>query len=290
MDHRHRIGNSQGKLAVTLSHKTKLEHLYQHVKFPEAIDWWAAHYAQDELDVAISNARHLDPIRQAVEDEVWRRIVPVGGEVLDLACGRGFFSQRLRNALGGTVRITGIDLSETILRVAQTEQEGMPFVLGNAEKLPFIEGVFDAILVISAFEHMENPWPIIGETYRVLKPQGYLYICMHKSFLDPFIVPGVAKEFFRLIRRRDRRDTSKERAHIGYRGTLRELRRDLQIWLSEAGFEWVESRALLHQLDWGVYKKVVPGAVPGLIRIGRWLNRLPLSYYKNLEYWLLRKP
>ena len=71
------------------SHKTKLEALYQDVRFPEAIDWWAAHYAENEMDVAISNARHLDPCRQAIENNVWRRIVPANGMVLDLACGEG---------------------------------------------------------------------------------------------------------------------------------------------------------------------------------------------------------
>lgn len=270
-------------------HKEAIESLYSNVRFPNAIDWWTAHYAQSDVDVAISNARHLDPTRQAIENEVWRRIVPVGGQVLDLACGRGFFSQRLRGALDGAVRIIGVDLSETILRVAQVEQEGMPLVLGNAERLPFTEGAFDVVLAISTFEHMEEPRPIIEEIYRVLKPQGYLYISLHKPFLDPFIVPSLAKRFFELVRRRDQRDIPSEYTHIGYKGPLRELRRNLQVWLSGAGFEWVESRALLHQLEWGVYKKVIPGAVPGLVRIGRWLNRLPFTYYKNLEYWLLRK-
>jgi len=275
---------------MTLAHKKRLERLYQDVKFPEAIDWWAAHNARDELDVAISNARHLDAARQAMENEVWRRIVPVGGRVLDLACGRGFFSRRLINALDGKATITGIDLSETILRAAQAEQEGIPFVLGNAEALPFPGSVFDAVLVISAVEQMEDPLPIIAEIYRVLKPQGYLYLCLHKPFLDPFVLPGAAKRSYRLIGRLARKATSRTHPHIGYKGTLRELRRNLRLWLSETRFEKVTSRALLHQLDWAVYKMVAPWAIPCLIRLGQRLNRLPLNYYKNLEYWLLQKP
>lgn len=274
---------------MTSSHKNKLEDLYEDIKFPEAIDWWAGHNAKDELDVAISNARHLDATRQTIENKIWRRIVPVGGQVLDLACGRGFFSWRLMTELDETVKITGIDLSETILRVAKAEQKGIPFVLGNAEALPFPGGTFDAILVISAFEHMEDPLPIIEEIYRVLKPLGYLYLCLHKPFIDPFVLSGVAKRFYRLIGRLARRVTSGEYPLIGYKGTLRELRRNLRTWLSETGFERVESRTLLHQLDWGVYKMAAPWSVPYLIRLGQQLNRLPLNYYKNLEYWLLRK-
>jgi ubiquinone/menaquinone biosynthesis C-methylase UbiE len=51
--------------------------------------------------------------------------------VLDLACGRGFFSGRLRHNLGSSARVIGLDLSETILRVARAEQKGIPFVLGD---------------------------------------------------------------------------------------------------------------------------------------------------------------
>ena len=275
---------------LNLSHKARLEHIYQDIKFPDAIDWWTGHYAQNEMDVAVSNARHLDPARQAIEDEVWRRIVPVGGHVLDLACGRGFFSRRLLNVLDGKARITGFDLSEAILRVALSEQEGIPFVLGNAERLPFSESVFDAILVVSAFEHIKNPRPVIREICRVLKSQGYLYICLHKPFVDPFVLPGVAMGSLRLIKRLFQQAISKDKACIGYKGTMRELRRNMHAWLSQTGFEWMESRALLHQMDWIFYKKAIPWAVPALIRLGQRLNRLPFRYYKDLEYWLLQKP
>jgi hypothetical protein len=43
-------------------------------------------------------------------------------------------------------------------------------------------------------------------------------------------------------------------------------------------------------MEWAVYKKLAPWAIPELICVGEWLNRLPFGYYKNLEYWLLRKP
>jgi len=272
------------------SHKTKLEALYQDVRFPEAIDWWAAHYAENEMDVAISNARHLDPCRQAIENNVWRRIVPANGMVLDLACGRGFFSGRLRHNLGSSARVIGLDLSETILRVARAEQKGIPFVLGTAENLPFAENIFDAAMLISAVEQMENPGLAIMETLRVLKPRGYLYLCIHKPFLDPLVFPSVAQKILRLIKEPAWRDGSRENTEMGYQGTLRELRRSLQNLLPTTKLQWVESRTLLHQLEWKLYKSVVPWAVPGLIRMGQFLNRLPFRHYKNLEYWLLQKP
>lgn len=280
-----------------LDHKNKIEALYQHVKYPEAIDWWAAHYAYDELDVAISNARHLDPARQLLENSVWERIVPAEGRILDLGCGRGFFSGRLHRVMGGKVSITGMDVSSAILKLAQSEHSEIDFVQGFAEVSPFKSGTFDVVLVISTFEHVVDPRPVIEEIARILRPRGYLYLCLHRPFLDPFIFPQLARLSFRGIKSlalkfgtKNLRKAMLNDTSIGYIGTLRQLRRNLEIWLSESGFHLIESRTLLHQFEWKLYKSLVPWAVPGLIRFGRWLNRLPLSYYKNLEYWLLRKP
>ena len=128
---------SDNKITNTLRHKKRLEQLYQNVKFPQAIDWWVAHFAQDEMDIAISNARHLDPVRQKIENEVWKKIVPQSGAVLDLGIGRGFFSKRVSEVCAGNPNLFGLDLSEAILQQAKVEHQEISFVLGAAEKMPF---------------------------------------------------------------------------------------------------------------------------------------------------------
>ena len=71
--------------------------------------------------------------------------------------------------------------------------------------------------------------------------------------------------------------------------THREL--ELGIYsLLPAGFELIETRPLIYRFEWKAYKRVIPWAIPYLIRIGQWFNRMPFSYCKDLEYWLLRKP
>ena len=77
--------------------------------------------------------------------------------------------------------------------------------------------------------------------------------------------------------------------HIGYKGSLRDLRHNLRAWLSESGFTLTESRALLHQMDWKMYERFSSAIIPILILVGQWLNRFPFCYYKDLEYWLLQK-
>ena len=284
------------KTTDTQRHKIKLEQLYGNVNFPEAIDWWAARFAEDEMDIAISNARHLDPVRQNIENKIWKKIVPGGGIVLDLGIGRGFFSNRLIETFGGNVNLIGLDLSEAILQQTKAAHREVSLVLGEAEKSPFRKNSFDVVMVISTFEHIEDSEPVIPEIKRILKPQGYLYLCLHKPFLDPFILPTLVKRAFELMKKMGfgtgfagNAKPNKDIPGIGFKGPLRKLRRSLKKWLLEAGLEWVESGTLLHQLEWRLYKKLTPRAIPGLIRIGQRLNRLPFDYYKDLEYWLLRK-
>ncbi len=276
-----------------MRHKSKIENLYRSVKFPDAIDWWSAHHARDKLDVAVSNARHLDPTRQSLENDVWRRVIPVDGRILDLACGGGFFSNRLSNLFGEEVEIAGVDLSETVLRKARTDNENIPFLVGRGEKLPFGDQVFDTVLVIAAFEHIEDePDPVIDEIYRVLKPGGCFYLSIHKPCIDPFIVPAIVKRALTLMgsEKRPWRETNADgQPKIGYKHPLKDLRRNLKRKLLQCGFAFSESRCLIHQFNWWFYRMLSPRLIPPLIRIGGILNRLPFDYYKNQEYWLLKK-
>ena len=273
-----------------MTHKINLENLYHKIKFPDAIDWWASHFAQDRLDISISNARHLDFTRQKLENRVWQQIVPEGGKVADIACGRGFFIKRLLEALDVKADIVGLDLSETILRIAQAEQKGIPFVLATAEEIPLRAEMFDVVFLISAVEQIEFPDPVLREIFHILKPGGHLYLCLHKPYLDPFILPTVTKKAIQLMRLWVQRKNQKKQDIIGYKGSLRELRQHLKDQLTSLGFESIETKALIYKFEWLAYKKVIPGAIPHLMRVGQWLNRLPFSYYKDLEYWLLKKP
>jgi ubiquinone/menaquinone biosynthesis C-methylase UbiE len=279
------------------SHQVKLDDVYRNMKFPQAIDCWAAYYARDETDIEISNARHFDEVRRAIENDVWRRIVPPDGTVLDLACGRGFFSRRISDALDSPAHLFGVDLSFEVLRIAHCEQEGLLLALATAELLPFRDNTFDVVLLITAIQQMEDTRQVVAEIHRVLKHGGHLYLCLHKPYLDPFVIPRVLKVLaevlakgIRLCRKRSREFGSDTSSHIGCAMPLRSFRRTLHGLLLNAGFERIESRAILHRLDWSVYKALMPWAIPTLLRLGGYLNRLPLNYYKDLEYWLLRKP
>jgi SAM-dependent methyltransferase len=57
-------------------------------------------------------------------------------------------------------------------------------VLGVAEKLPFRDNSFEAVVSIAVFEHVKDPFKCAAEIARVLKPGGSLYCAI--PFLQPF--------------------------------------------------------------------------------------------------------
>lgn len=92
--------------------------------------------------------------------------------VADLGCGDGYGSQKLHRE-GYTV--TGIDLSNKMMELAKRfEGKGLSFKQGDLSQLPFTTGQLDAALAINSIEWTEQPWQVLKEVHRVLKPGGKL--------------------------------------------------------------------------------------------------------------------
>jgi GT2 family glycosyltransferase/glycosyltransferase involved in cell wall biosynthesis len=56
-------------------------------------------------------------------------------------------------------------------------------LLADAHRLPFVDGAFDAVIVLNAFEHYREPKRVARELFRVLRPGGKLLI--RTAFLQP---------------------------------------------------------------------------------------------------------
>ena len=269
-----------------------MERLYAEIRFPDAIDCWTAHFAEGKLDVAISNARCLDPHRQERENQVWQRYFLQHGRFLDCGCGAGLFMERLRRGLGGDSSIVGIDISRTVLRYGKRRHGHFSFLNADATALPFKRESFDGVSVISALEQMRENLPVLKECARVLRAQGVLYLEVHKPFIDPFVFPSFISKSKRLLIRllqRVRVLLQMKTERFSHSRRLADVRRSLMEDSQVAGFELLERGTLLHSFEWGFYKKFCPWAVPLLIRWGRYLNRLPFTYYNNLEYLVWKK-
>lgn len=114
------------------------------------------------------------------QDRRWRRrtldlVDPQPGElVLDLAAGTGTSSVPFAEA-GATV--VPCDFSLGMLRVGRRTRPDLPFVAGDAMRLPFADGVFDAVTISFGLRNVHDPAAGLAEMARVTRPGGRLVVC-----------------------------------------------------------------------------------------------------------------
>src|SRR5205814_9083378 len=95
---------------------------------------------------------NYDPIAEQYKrskQQPWRTFVecftlmklighPNGMDVLDVACGEGFYTRMIREQ--GAARVTGVDLSQGMIELARNQeaqhQLGIQYVVGDARELP----------------------------------------------------------------------------------------------------------------------------------------------------------
>jgi len=172
------------------------------------------------------------------------------GLVLEVGSGRGedtFF-------IKGAELIIGLGFDHKILQryIVKTKAYG---ICGDATKIPFRDGRFDAVSCIDVLEHVPQDEKVLREISRVLQPGG--------KFV--FSVPlnqglyGKSDEYLGHMRRYD----------------VKELQRSLK----KNGFEIVEEQ------KWGTllfpYHKIVRNKVSPK-KVERWQNRESFNLYKMI--------
>lgn len=98
-----------------------------------------------------------------------------GKKVLEVSCGHGGGASWLTRTQR-PASYTGLDLNPTGVAFCQRRHrvEGLSFVQGDAEKLPFADATFDAVVNVEA-SHCYPHFPrFLAEVARVLRPGGAL--------------------------------------------------------------------------------------------------------------------
>ncbi|MCB9883620.1 MAG: class I SAM-dependent methyltransferase [Planctomycetes bacterium] len=128
------------------------------------------------------------------------------GDVLDAACGIGWFTRRLLQA---GHRVCGVDFASAALVQARGLAPAAPLVRGALERLPLRPRTFDLILACDVLEHVYEPEALLRELHRVARPGARLVL-----LTDNAASPSRWKGFKRLaerIRRRAELATALER-------------------------------------------------------------------------------
>jgi demethylmenaquinone methyltransferase / 2-methoxy-6-polyprenyl-1,4-benzoquinol methylase len=116
------------------------------------------------------------------QDPRWRRalvdaIAPASGErILDVATGTGMVAAELLARAPCTV--VGLDQSAEMLARARArfaagpDSERVELISGQAERLPFADGAFDALTFTYLLRYVDDPPATVRELARVLRPGG----------------------------------------------------------------------------------------------------------------------
>jgi len=98
-----------------------------------------------------------------------------GKDVLEVSCGHGGGAAYLARTLQPQ-SYTALDLNPAGIRFCRKRHqvEGLNFVEGDAENLPFEANTFDAVVNVEASHCYEGFRRFLTEVARVLRPGGYL--------------------------------------------------------------------------------------------------------------------
>ncbi|MGK5627885.1 methyltransferase domain-containing protein [Streptomyces sp. URMC 123] len=95
-----------------------------------------------------------------------------GARLLDIACGGGLFGPY---AVSKGYRAVGLDMSELSLREAL--RHGFSEVVqADMADLPFDDASFDVVTAGQCLEHVPDPFAVVAEACRVLRPGGTLVV------------------------------------------------------------------------------------------------------------------
>ena len=85
-------------------------------------------------------------------------------DILEVGCGEGMMFE------GTEIRPVQMDVS--MRRVRYARDKGQPAICGDGYHIPFADGSFTVVLLIAMLEHTSEPWRVLAEARRVLKPGG----------------------------------------------------------------------------------------------------------------------
>lgn len=151
--------------------------------------------------------------------------------ILDLGCGTGRGLILFAEKHGADHELFGVDISEKMISKALkncANIKNAQFFVAPAEKLPFGDSYFDAILCTNSFHHYSDPDHALQEAGRVVKTGGKTYFLE----LTPDSFPLKAVNFLL---------GKIERQHTSFYSTA-----EMKILFERNGFEHLKSEKIIY--------------------------------------------
>jgi ubiquinone/menaquinone biosynthesis C-methylase UbiE len=144
----------------------------------------AARFTARELAAGAQTEAIVEAIEAAAD-----RAVGPGDRVLEVGCGTAALSAALA-ARGAEVVASDVSLRWLVLARKRLAESDVELVACAAEKLPFEAESFDLVVATDVVEHVADPERFVGESARVLRPGGLLFLSTPNRYslgLEPHV-------------------------------------------------------------------------------------------------------
>jgi demethylmenaquinone methyltransferase / 2-methoxy-6-polyprenyl-1,4-benzoquinol methylase len=168
------------------------------------------------------------------QDRYWRRAtrsalrIRSGEKVLDLAAGTAVSTVELEKSGAWCV---AADFSVGMLAAGGARK--VPKVAGDATKLPFRDGVFDAVTISFGLRNVAEPQAALREMARVARPGGRLVVCEFSTPTNTLFATVYKEYLMQALPRVARAVSSNPEAYV---------------YLAESIRAWPDQATLAHQI------------------------------------------
>jgi len=137
-------------------------------------------FVHDWANRAAALLRGVSEIKERAK-AVERLALTPGQRALEVSVGTGTNVPLIAERLGADGRIVGVDISRGMLRRCHDKLRrrgrSADLIEGEAARLPFVSGTFDAVLHHGGFAEFGDKKGAVEEMMRVARPGGKIVIC-----------------------------------------------------------------------------------------------------------------
>ena len=150
-----------------------------------AVDRVAEHFIDFFDEVAPTYDEWANGLHRKAANGLAELVHPKRGEhTLDIGCGTGLLTRQIADAVGPKGSVVGVDISEGMLAQARNERRpNLTLVSMAAERLVFRDATFDLVTMGEVLTYVLDPFAVLSEAWRVLKPQGRLGVSSQRRSL-----------------------------------------------------------------------------------------------------------
>lgn len=124
---------------------------------------------------------------KAVENLINKTNIKDEAKTIEIGCGEGLSTQRLRKLLSGKVQLEASEYVEHQIPYAKKNNPGMKITQENIYELKHKNDKFKMIFILEVLEHLDHPVRAIKEVKRTIKSGGYIIVGVPREPLWRFL-------------------------------------------------------------------------------------------------------